>query len=147
MGNFRYAFAGVISEKGLVINGRALFDRTMVACGVGTEVVLTVENRREKRSSAQNRLMWGTTYDQLIAGIAAEAGYDRHERELAKELIHEGLCAKYGGTVTDPVTKEQVRKFRTSKATKQEFSDYIEWVARFAAQEYGVVIALPGEAA
>jgi hypothetical protein len=143
--DFKYEFGGVQTESGTVIRGRKFFDRTMSAVAIGTPLKITVEPQKDKRTNKQNRAMWGTIYDQLIDGIAKEVGYDRHERAEAKELIHEGLCAKYQGYETCKVTGQQVRKFRTSKANKQEFSDYVEWVARFAAQEYGVVIVLPGE--
>jgi hypothetical protein len=38
-----------------------------------------------------------------------------------------------------------VRKFHTSKATVKQMSDFIEWIPRFMAEEYGAVIVLPGE--
>lgn len=147
MKDFSQTFAATKSPAGLKIAGRSLFDRFVSSLGDGEQVTLTIAPLKEKRSNQQNRMLWGTVYDQLIEGISIEAGYDRHERAQAKELIHEGLCGKYGGYETCKVTGQQVRKFRTAKATKQQFTDYIEWVARFAAQEYGVVIALPGEAA
>jgi hypothetical protein len=144
-GDFTQTFSAAKGPKGLTIQARPFFDRFVQSLPDGQELVLTVEPRKDKRSNAQNRMAWGTLYDQLIYGIADAAGYDRHERAEAKELIHEGLTAKFQGTVTDKVTGQQVRKFRTSKATKQEFTDYVEWVCRFAAQEYGVVVMLPGE--
>ena len=61
-------------------------------------------------------------------------------------MLHEGLCRRYGGTVIDPISKQEVRKFRTSKATVKEMNDYLEWIPRFMAEEYGAVIVLPGEA-
>lgn len=147
MSDIKYTFAATKGRDGLVIQARPYFDRVVSTLGDGERFVLTLESFKEKRSNAQNRMAWGTLYDQLLYGIADAAGYDRHERAEAKELIHEGLAQKFGGTVTDKVTGQQVRKFRTSKATKQEFTDYVEWVCRFAAQEYGVVVVLPGEAA
>lgn len=120
------------------------FDRAISILGDGEEVIVTVSKKADKRSLQANRALWGPTYDQLIDGIADEVGYDRHDRD-GKEKLHEALCIKYGGTVTDPITGIDVRKFRTSQATKQQFSDYLEWVARYAATEHGIVITLPGE--
>lgn len=142
-----YTFGAVPGPDGLVITGRALFDRVVSSLPIGEPIDFTLSQRVEKRTNAQNRMMWSTVYDQLLLGLADAAGYDRHERAAAKELLHEGLCAKYGGMETCKLTGQQVRKFRTSKATKQQFTDFVEWVARFAATEYGVVIVLPGEAA
>jgi len=148
MAGWSHTFTAVKGKAGLSFgDARPFFDRVVSSVPDGVRVVVTLAEYQDKRTTAQNRALWGTVYDSLLLGIADAAGYDRHERGLAKELIHEGLCAKYGGTVTDKVTGQQVRKFRSSKATKQEFSDFIEWVARFAAEEYGVVVALPGEAA
>lgn len=148
MSGWTQSFVAVKTPKGLSFGpAKPYFDRVVSSLGNGTEVLVTLTEKQDKRTNAQNRAMWGIVYDSLLFGIADAAGYDRHERAMAKELIHEGLCVKFGGTITDKVTGQEVRKFRTSKATKQEFSDYIEWVARFAATEYGIVVALPGEAA
>lgn len=142
--DFRCEVGAVKAPTGLVITGRTYFDRIVSSLPDGQECVLTLTPKKDKRSNAQNRMAWGTVYDQILAGLAADQ-YEPHERQAAKDIMHEGLTAKYQGYVTDAVTGQQVRKFRTSKATKQEFSDYIEWVARFAAQECGIVVTLPGE--
>jgi hypothetical protein len=73
-------------------------------------------------------------------------GYDKHDK-AGKEQLHEGLLCLFGGTVIEPVTKREVAKVRSSKMSKQEFSEYVEWIARWAATEHGVVIVLPGETA
>lgn len=142
--DWKYMFGAVKTARGLAFTSRPFFDRAISTLGDGEEVIVTVERKQEKRTNPQNRMAWGTVYSQLLDGLAAEVGYDRHDKD-AKDKLHEGLTGKYGGLVVDPVTGFEVRKFRTSRATKQEFSDYIEWVARFAAQEHGVVIVLPGE--
>ena len=141
----RYEFRASKSEKGLVILGRPFFDRVVASLREGCEYVLTLTEHIDKRSNAQNRMVWGTVYSQIKDGLVRAGHYEPHERDEVKALIHEGLCAKYQGYVTCPVTGQQVRKFRSSKANKQEFSDYVEWVARYAATEYGVVVVLPGE--
>lgn len=142
-----YSFTASRQPDGLVIAGRAYFDRVVSAqLAMGEVCDFTLSEHVEKRTSAQNRMIWGTVYDQLVDGLGDEVGYDRHDK-AGKEKLHEGLCLKYGGTVKDPVTGLDVRKFHTSAASKEEFTAYVEWVARFAAEEYGVVIVLPGEAA
>lgn len=147
MTELTYTFAAVKAVNGLVITGRAYFDRVIASLPEGQQFDLTLTPHKDKRTNTQNRAMWGQCYDSLLVGLADAVGYDRHERVTAKELLHEGLCAKYQGYVTCPLTGQQVRKFRTSKATKQEFTDYLDWVARYAATEFGVVVSLPGDAA
>lgn len=143
MADWSYTFSAAKGPSGLVIQARPYFDRVVSSLADGEVVVMSLAPYKEKRSNAQNRAMWGTVYSSLLDGLAAEIGYEKHE----KDYLHEALTGLYGGTDTDKATGQTVRKFRTSKATKQEFSDYIEWVARWAAQEHGVIVALPGEAA
>ena len=107
-------------------------------------MTVTIAKRQDKRSLAANRALWGPIYSQVIDAIAEEVGYDRHDK-AGKERLHEGLCIRYGGTAIDPISKREVRKFHTSKASVQQMSDYIEWIPRFMADEYHVVIVLPGE--
>lgn len=141
--DWTYTFAFAKGPQGLNILGRAYFDRVVSSLPDGQEGVMTIAPKKEKRTNAQNRMIWGTVYDQLITALADELGYEKPE----KEYLHEALCRLYGGTVEDKATGLTVRKFRTSKATKQEFTDYVEWLARWAAKEHGVNIVLPGEAA
>ena len=145
-----YTFGAVKAVNGVVITGRAYFDRVVSTLAEGEECVLTLSAKVEKRTNAQNRMLWGTTYDQLLMGIGHAEGLSVHDLKpnaQAKEYLHEGLCLEYAGTVTDPVTKRDVRKFRTSQATKAEFSAFVEWLAEYASKAYGVVVILPGEAA
>lgn len=146
MADWAYTFTAAKDAKaGLMIQGRPYFDRVVSTLAAGELVVMELKPWVEKRTNKQNRGMWGITYDSLLDGLVREGSYRADERARMKVLIHEGLCARYKGYETCPVTKQEVRKFRTSKANKQEFSDYIKFVAQYAAEEHGVVIALPGE--
>ena len=148
--DWSYTFAAAKGPKGLTILARPYFDRVVSTLAEGEECVLTLSAKVEKRTNAQNRMLWGTTYDQLLMGIGHAEGLSVHDLKpnaKAKDYLHEGLCLEYAGTVTDPVTKRDVRKFRTSQATKAEFSAFVEWLAEYASKEYGVVVILPGEAA
>lgn len=147
MSAFCHKFAAVKGPQGLTIQGRTFFDRTVATIPDGTELVMTLEPRKDKRNNKQNRMMWGIVYDQLVEVILSADGYRRDEWPKVKPLMHEGLCAKYQGYVECPITKQQVRKFRSSEASKAEFSAYIEWLAQMVAEDYGVAIQLPGEAA
>ena len=83
-------------------------------------------------------------YPQVIDAIAEEVGYDRHDK-AGKNGSMRGCVFMPWGTAIDPISKREVRKFHTSKASVQQMSDYIEWIPRFMADEYHVVIVLPGE--
>jgi hypothetical protein len=147
MKGWTYTFSATKDDKGqLVILAQGYFNRALSSVAAGEVFDLTIAEHQEKRSSKANRMLWGTFYDQLLAGLAADQ-YDSHERADAKELIHEGLTALYQGYVTDEVTGVQVRKFRSSKATKAEFTAFVEWAAKYAAETFGIVVTLPGEAA
>jgi len=147
MTRWLHTFIAVKTADGLSFGaGRPFFDRVVSTLGDGTEVVVTLAEKQDKRTNAQNRLIWSTVYDQLIAGIGESVGYDRHDK-AGKEQLHLGLLMLYGGTVVEPLTKREVPKVHSSKMTKVEFTDYVAWIARWAAQEHGVVVALPGEVA
>ena len=144
MGAWSYEFRAVKSNKGLVFSSRPYFDRTISTLGDGEEVIVTVAKPVDKRSLAMNRALWGPIYTDLINGIAESAGYDKHDA-IGKEQMHEGLLMLFSGTVTDPVTKREVAKERSSSMTVARFSEFMEWICRYAADEHGVVVTLPGE--
>lgn len=139
-----YDFAAVKAPAGLVFTSRGYFDRVIATLGDGEEVTVRVSKRLDTRSVQQNRMLWGPIYEQLIAGIALNTGVDHHDA-LSKEYMHEGLLMLFSGTVIDPVTKQPVAKERSSQMSTQRFSEYVEWLARYAAEEHGVVVTLPGD--
>ena len=99
-----------------------------------------VEIRKVKRTRSldQNAWIWGVAYPQLAEAL----GYEPHEIEE----LHYGLVAKWGGEHFDKRLGAMVPNKRSSKLTTKEFSDYMEWLVRFAAKECGgVVIELPDE--
>jgi hypothetical protein len=139
-----YTFGAVKAPEGLVFTSRAYFDRALSTLGDGEELTVTVAKKQDKRSLAQNRALWGPIYDQLISGLAQETGIDAHDA-IGKEQMHEGLLQLFSGTVIDPVTKREVAKERSSAMTTVRFGEFIEWIARYAATEHGIVVTLPGE--
>jgi len=141
---WKFEFQAVKTARGLKFTSRKFFDRAISTLGDGEEVRVTVEKPQDTRSHRQNKALWGPIYDQLIDGIAAEVGYDAHDKG-GKDHLHEGLLQLFAGTVVDPITKREVAKERSSTMTTARFSEFVEWIARFAAERYGVVITLPGE--
>lgn len=143
-----YTFAPAKGNTGLNFgHARAYFDRIVATLADGEVVDLTLAEHVEKRSGRANRFLWGPLYDEAMEVILSKEGYRRDEWPQMKLLMHEGLTGKYQGYVTCPVTKQQVRKFQSSKATSKEFHAYIEWLVQMVAEDYGVALALPGDAA
>lgn len=143
-GVWSYTFGAVKTQDGLVYRSPAYFDRAISTLGDGEEVTVTISKKQDKRSLAQNRALWGPIYDQLVSGLAQETGIDAHDG-VSKEHMHEGLLQLFSGTTIDPVTKREVAKERSSAMTTVRFGEFIEWIARYAATEHGVVVTLPGE--
>lgn len=110
----------------------------------GREFTLTVKAKTSKRSNAQNAWHWGVA----IPLIADHLGYDRHEHD---QLHYDLLSVRFGTKAIPPLVPgapPRIEPQRTSSdLTVQEFSDYMDWLVRYAAQEFGVVIPLPDEEA
>ena len=99
---------------------------------------ITITPLKRTRSLDQNAYVWGVAYPHLANAL----GYEPHEHED----LHYGLVAKWGGEHFDKRLGAMVPNKRSSKLTTTEFSDYMEWLVRFAAKECGCVIPLPDEA-
>lgn len=140
-----YTFSACKNPSGdLEFAAKEYLRRVMSTLAIGEAFVVTLQEFQDKRSNRQNRMLWGVVYNSLLVGLADAVGYDKHDT-LGKDQLHQGLLCLYGGTVIEPATKREVAKVRSSKMTKREFSDYVEWIARWAAQEHGVIVELPGE--
>lgn len=102
--------------------------------------VVTIAMHKPKRSNDQNALLWALYDDILKRGGEELGGWERsdlHEFFLGENfgwVLHEGMGAK---------RKKPAR--RSSGLTKQEFTDFIDFIVRYMAQR-GVVLQLPGDA-
>lgn len=103
----------------------------------GADAELVVRKRKSRRSLDQNAWAWGVAYPV----IAESLGYDSHEIED----LHYALVAKWGGEHFDKRIGAMVPNKRSSKLSTKEFSDYIEWLVRYAAESLDCVVPLPGE--
>jgi hypothetical protein len=102
------------------------------------EVEVVVKRRQLQRSLDQNAWIWGVAYPV----IAEELGYDKHEHDD----LHYALVAKCFGEHFDKRVGAMVPNKRSSKLTTKEFSEYMEWLVRFAATELGgIMVPLPNE--
>ena len=110
--------------------------------GKYVEVICRVERR--KRSNPQNRWLWGYAYTEILTAL----GYapDEQTRDV-KEALHDKLVGLRFGTHWDDRLKCEVRNVRTSKLNTAQFSEYMEWLPRFAATEptLRITLMLPNE--
>jgi hypothetical protein len=99
---------------------------------------VTLEEFKPRRSDMQNAFLWGVVYPSILEGGGeALAGWqkdDLHEYMLGEHFGWETITLG-GRTVHKPVR-------RSSRLNKQDFSDYLEFLSRRAA-ELGIVIPEP----
>jgi hypothetical protein len=99
---------------------------------------VTLEEFKPRRSDSQNAFLWGVVYPSILEGGGeALAGWqkdDLHEFMLGEHFGWETLTLG-GKTIHKPIR-------RSSQLNKQDFSDYLEFLSRRAA-ELGIVIPEP----
>ena len=121
-----------IEKESIYLPGQGAVGRFV---GLGT--LRTILKRR--RSNDQNALLWALYSDALKQGGEALGGWtteDVHEFMLG-EFHGWDRCEAFGRVRMKP-------KRRSSRLTKQEFGDFLEFVVRKFA-EHGIVLELPGE--
>lgn len=111
-------------------------------CGVGRFIGLGVLKnilRKSRRTNDQNALLWALYDDALKQGGEALGGWSRDD-------IHEFMLGEYWGwDVCEAFGRKRMKpKRRSSRLTKLEFSDFVEFVVRRFA-EHGIVLELPGD--
>jgi hypothetical protein len=89
---------------------------------------------RKRRSLDQNAYWWAVP----VRLIAEYCGYD-------PEQMHYALLGEWQGYVDGPVGPPVPRCSSSSKLTTAEFTELIDWVQRWAAEELDVQIPSPGE--
>jgi hypothetical protein len=131
-------FPGVFDPKGLLhLDSKGAFDMAGLQMA-GKRVVLVLREERAIRSNPQ--LRW--EFKAALPPIAEECGYERNELEQ----LHYDLLGKHYGYRYNRKLHKYIPKIKSSKKlnTKQ-FSEHQEWICRFAATEWGLVILLPDE--
>lgn len=105
---------------------------------LGKRVEMVLRLRTSQRSDRQNRWIWGIAYPLL----GEHWGHDRNEHEA----MHYGLLAQCFGTRPNSRFGIRVPRVTSSRRlTTKEFSEYMEWLVRYAAVEEGIRIPLPNE--
>lgn len=100
---------------------------------------VSIREHKAKRSIDQNALLWALYGDILSAGSQLLAGWeaeDLHEFFLGEHFGWDSIKG-LGRTRLKPLR-------RSSKMTKAEFSDHVEYIVRFMAR-HSVVLVLPGD--
>jgi hypothetical protein len=100
--------------------------------------MVAVHEHRLRRSEQQNRYLWGVCYVELLKALPGWDAEDIHEYML-------GEC--FGWETIAGLGRKRLRPLkRSSVLNKQEFSDFVAFIQRRAA-EHGVYIPEPGELA
>lgn len=98
-----------------------------------------VKEAKQTRSTDQNSLLWAL-YDQILTtGGEAMGGWTRDDLHEFFLENHFGTATKnYGGKSVD------VPRRRSSRLSKQEFSDFVDSIVRFMASQ-GIFLEMPGD--
>jgi hypothetical protein len=129
---------GSVDQHGKMTLDKPIEFKAHMTTLADSPVTVVVKRRASQRSLDQNAWIWGVAYPE----IAEALGYDSHEIND----LHYALVAKCFGEHFDKRVGAMVPNKRSSHLTTREFSDYMEWLVRFAAMECGgIVVPLPGE--
>ena len=90
-----------------------------------------IAEHKARRSDQQNRYLWGVVYPTIAKSLA---GWDADD-------IHQYFLGEWAGWETlDGLGKKRLRPVRrSSRLSKQEFSDYVGFIQRRAA-EHGIFV-------
>ena len=130
-------FPGSVTEQGKLTLERPLQFQGHLRGLAGKRVEVVVRKPKSQRSLEQNAWIWGIAYPILGETL----GYDKDELDE----LHYALVAKCFGVHMNEKMGVTVPNKRSSKLTTVEFSEYMEWLVRFAAKEFDCQIPLPNE--
>jgi len=120
----------------------AWVDREVVPSFYGKWIQITIEKKRKKRSTQQNRYIWGCLYP-----AAAQAFRDAGNFGVSNDLVHEFFKDRFldnGIEAVSPITGEVVKmKSSTAELTTGEAMEYIMEIQQFLAEFFGVVVPDP----
>ncbi len=101
---------------------------------------VSVTELRRTRTHSQNRYLWGVAYPAIIAG-GGEALAGWHAEDLHEYFLGE----HFGWETLDGFGRKRLRPIRRSaKLSTLEFSDYVAFIQRKAA-EFGVFVPDPNQ--
>jgi hypothetical protein len=92
---------------------------------------IEIDEYKPKRSDSQNRYLWGVCYAELMKVLPGWQAEDIHEYMLGEH---------FGWETIEGMGRKRLRPLRRSSAlNKQEFSDFVAFIQRKAA-EHGCYI-------
>jgi hypothetical protein len=99
---------------------------------------VTVEVWKKPRTNQQNAYLWGVAYPAILEG-GGEA-----LRGWTRDDLHEYFLGEFGSwEVLEGFGRKRMRPvMRSSTMTKQQFSDYLDWLGAKCA-DMGIVIPEP----
>lgn len=138
----KYEF-NMVSEGGKYrIVNRKLFVQCLASFR-GKPLTLTVERKKKKRSSPQNRFFHGPVLDILQMGLI-DAGYNEaRSKEWVKDLVKYKFLRSEAVSETTGEVIEVIRG--TSDLTTSEFMDLMADVTQWASEYLGIEIPDPGQ--
>ena len=114
---------------------------------VGREMRVVLIRDKRRRTSPQNRYLWGVAYIDVLNGMkerAIEVGLEPPFN--SKDDVHNWAKFKFLRTLrVFPGGEEEEVPGSTRKLSTKEFSDYVEAIAIWASQR-GVYVRRPNEA-
>ena len=125
-----FIFPRLLSRDGAL----ARLIRAIHALPMDTAWRVEIHRHAGKRSDQQNRYLWGVVYPAITAHLEGWESEDVHEYCLGEHFGWE--------TVTGLGRKRLRPLRRSSKLSKMEFSDYIEFIQRRMA-DHGIVVPDP----
>ena len=130
---------GSVSEKGILsLNNRKRLQTDLLKFkGCTVEIIIKKKNTR---STKQNSYYHGVVVAEVRHGLL-EIGY-----QMTNDETHEFLKQKFNNTQIvnkDGVVIDVPRS--TTELNTTEFSEYVERIARFAAEYLSVVIPMPNQ--
>lgn len=104
---------------------------------------ITIKQKRDRRSNAQNRWLWGKIYPMLLQGFL-DAGWDEFTCE---EEVHEWCKQHFSGKrVVNRITGEVDNlPNSTKKMDTIEFCSYCEQLRTMAVEYLGITIPEPNK--
>ena len=116
--------------------------------GGGVVMTVTIAPEEKKRSTQQNRYLWGVVYKTIVDNDPgffcndAVDGLRKTARLSAAEVVHEFCKARFLPSADLPGLQITVAP-STAKLPRKEFQDYVEAIRRWAADELQVFIPDP----
>jgi hypothetical protein len=132
---------GKVQDGKLTINNRKAFDVDLNVLN-GLDVIITVEKKKHKRSSPQNRYYHGCVLRSVRFAMETKGFHIN-----SNETVHELMKVKFlKGEIVNVATGEIIETIgSTTKLSTLDFENYLEQIRAWAAQYLECVIPLPNE--